>query len=447
MSAAPLPPFLPDSVEAFGNHVSTNIATWYMYCREAYEYIENTKASVAEAQDKALRSEHRTQALEMEIKHLKSSNDKLQGAREYQDEQLQKMTNRLIDALKERDQALTMSVPSPPQTVLTPTQTTESRLSTPSPIPAITTPIRISERLPDPEKFNGDRKDLRRFSSQIYEKMTVNRDRFPTPQSRMTYVTSRLMGQPYAQILPYIVKGICRLSDYEAILELLDRAFGDPNRVNNAQNELFRLRQGNKEFSTFFAEFQRLALEGEMSEESLPILLEQAINRELRAMLLHHEPPNRQYHDFARFLQNLENRRVYYENSYGPAPKSYAAVTKSRPIPASAPVLAPVSAPARSTGPSALPSTTPQARDPDAMDLGYQRRWSSSPSTRYERGECFRCGSSSHLVRHCHLPDTRNMRTLGSARGRSPPSPAHRSSSPKSSSPAQSPPPKEKSLV
>jgi len=119
--------------------------------------------------------------------------------------------------------------------------------------------------------------------------MTVNRDRFPTPQSRMTYVTSRLKGQPYAQILPYIVKGVCRLPDYEAILDLLDRAFGDPNRINNARNELFRLRQANKEFSTFFAEFQRLALEGEMSEDSLPVLLEQAINRELRAMLLHHD--------------------------------------------------------------------------------------------------------------------------------------------------------------
>jgi hypothetical protein len=52
----------------------------------------------------------------------------------------------------------------------------------------------------------------------------------------------------------------------------IDRTFGYPNRVNNARNELFRLRQANKDFGTFFAEFQRLALEGEMPEETLHIV-------------------------------------------------------------------------------------------------------------------------------------------------------------------------------
>ena len=94
----------------------------------------------------------------------------------------------------------------------------------------------------------------------------------------MTYVNNCLKGALYAQILPYIKKGICQLKDYEDILDILDRAFGDPNRVNNACNKLFRFRQNNKEFGLFFAEFQRLALEGEMPEETLSILLEQSIN-------------------------------------------------------------------------------------------------------------------------------------------------------------------------
>jgi hypothetical protein len=67
---------------------------------------------------------------------------------------------------------------------------------------------RLSERLSDPEKFKGDRKDLRRFVSQIHEKLNTNRDRFPTPRSRMAYVTNRLSSDPYAQILPYIKKGV-----------------------------------------------------------------------------------------------------------------------------------------------------------------------------------------------------------------------------------------------
>ncbi|XP_077660544.1 uncharacterized protein AFUA_3G09420 [Aspergillus fumigatus Af293] len=73
--------------------------------------------------------------------------------------------------------------------------------------------------------------------------------------------------------------------------------------------------QTNKEFGTFFAEFQRLALEGEMPEETLPTLLKQAISYELWSMLMHNQPPSQEYHQFARFLQELENcRRQYTTN-------------------------------------------------------------------------------------------------------------------------------------
>ena len=117
--------------------------------------------------------------------------------------------------------------------------------------------------------------------------MNINYDCFPTPQSRIIYVNNCLKGALYAQILPYIKKGICQLKDYKDILDILDQAFGDPNRVNNARNKLFRFQQNNKEFGLFFAEFQCLALEGEMPEETLSILLEQLINQELKGMLMY----------------------------------------------------------------------------------------------------------------------------------------------------------------
>ena len=142
----------------------------------------------------------------------------------------------------------------------------------------------------------------------------------------MAYVSNRLKGNAYAQILPYIRMGSCILDDYPDLLAKLEQAFGDPNRVNNARTALFKLRQTNQDFGTFFAEFQRLALEADMSEELLPTLLEQAISRELRGMLMHNEPPSREYHTFATFLQNLENRRRQYTAPTQPAPvgRTYA---------------------------------------------------------------------------------------------------------------------------
>jgi len=47
----------------------------------------------------------------------------------------------------------------------------------------------------------------------------------------MAYVTNRLKGKPYTQVLPYIKKGVYDLPNYTDILDLLDRAFGDPNRI------------------------------------------------------------------------------------------------------------------------------------------------------------------------------------------------------------------------
>ena len=198
---------------------------------------------------------------------------------------------------------------------------------------------------------------------------------------------------------------MCKLPNYEDILNLLDRAFGDPNRVNNARNDLFRLRQTHKDFSTFFAEFQRLALEGEMSEDALPTLLEQAISRELRGMLMHNEPPSREYHQFASFLQDLENRRRHYETAPSHTLRSYTAATR--------PAI-PTANPRQKLTNQPIPpqlQTPIKSHDPDTMDTSALR-------TRKARGECFRYSSSSYHVRDCPHPDNRLGKTMGPTQGR-----------------------------
>lgn len=411
MPPAPRPPFLPQSLEEFTEHVANHQSEWFEYCRRAYEFIEASDAAQAEAIEKAHHAGLKLEALQLEYDRLKEAYTRGQGIRDYQKEQLQEMQQRCIDALKERDQALALAAPTvnTPQSspALAREPAAEAPVATalgapPAPDSLSTGSARLSERLPDPDKFEGDRKDLRRFISQIHGKMKANRDRFPTPQSRMTYVTNRLKGAPYDQVLPYIREGTCQLKDYDQILDILDRAFGDPNRVNNARNELFRLRQTNREFGAFFAEFQRLALEGEMSEDALPTLLEQAINRELRGMLMHNEPPSREYHQFANFLQDLENRRRHYEtvhvNTRSPTNRSTSANRLA------SPASGPRAQQARYTTP--IPEKTQPSLNPDAMDLSAARRFTGA---RKERGECFRCGSKEHRIRYCPHPDGRPM--------------------------------------
>ena len=63
--------------------------------------------------------------------------------------------------------------------------------------------------------------------------MVANLDRYTTPQQRMVYVCSRLTGAAYSQILPYLKEGIITLRDYKDILNTLETAFGDLNRIAN----------------------------------------------------------------------------------------------------------------------------------------------------------------------------------------------------------------------
>jgi hypothetical protein len=88
----------------------------------------------------------------------------------------------------------------------------------------------------------------------------------------------------------------------------LENAFENSDRVQNAQNKLYQLKQKNLDFSTFFSEFQRLALEEKMPEDALAPLLFQGISREFQDMLLYSPTSSRKYKNYANHLQVLDNR-------------------------------------------------------------------------------------------------------------------------------------------
>ena len=395
----PEPPSTPDSAEALVAEVQRDPDAWLLYLRNNHQYLQSLEGRLSDA---------RTTEQELQISVAERD-----GIIRYQKEQLAADQRQITQLEVEKSHlaiAASPAVQTPREATALPLRATaEARADDPTRPPTPVTPPRsgtasLSEKIPDPKEFDGTRSDLRRFVQQIYGKMNANADRFPLATNRMTYVAGRLTGSAYALMLPKIQYGIPQFVDYPQMLEYLEQAFGDPDRAQNAQNKLFQLRQKNLDFSAYFSEFQRLALEGDMPESALTPLLFQGISRELQDMLLHNPPPSQEFSAYASHLQKLDNR---YRQHQQQVARNRQALPARTPLVSYASAVKPASSldtrDRRANSPRpAAPNTTPTY---ESMDLSSQK--TPIPNGRRERGECFRCGSKSHRVAHCPEPDTR----------------------------------------
>jgi len=73
---------------------------------------------------------------------------------------------------------------------------------------------------------------------------------FPDEQSKMRYAFNRLRGVALGHILRHVREdGEIGLEDLPAVIQLLEAAFGDPDRVATAKPKMRESKQKNCEFS------------------------------------------------------------------------------------------------------------------------------------------------------------------------------------------------------
>ena len=210
MATRPEPPANPDTPAELATHVGQHPENWMFYLRNMDGY-----AVALEEENAALRAA--TRAHEATTQTEITKRDAIIG---YQEKQLNErnleLNQKIVQLEVEKVQLLAAASPAvstPPTDLPAPKLPAEPLADTApgmlTPAPASRTgSTPISERLPDPEKFDGSREDLRRFTQQIYGKMTANADRFSTASSRLTYVAGRLTGKAYQLMLPKIAYGL-----------------------------------------------------------------------------------------------------------------------------------------------------------------------------------------------------------------------------------------------
>ena len=82
-----------------------------------------------------------------------------------------------------------------------------------------------------------------------------------------------------------------KLENLEALITKLQAAFGDCDRRATAEKKLLTLKQTNKDFPSFYAEFTRYAADTDLDDHARRLLMRNALCYELKADLVGQAEP------------------------------------------------------------------------------------------------------------------------------------------------------------
>jgi hypothetical protein len=116
--------------------------------------------------------------------------------------------------------------------------------------------------LPDPEKFNGQTYKFDTWLSSIKAKLRVDGDVISDATARFYYVYLNLESHVQAIVLPQLSTAEDNSAyDYTTILDQLVRVYDNPNKVLEAEDKLYALKQGTDSLPAFIAKFERVLYE------------------------------------------------------------------------------------------------------------------------------------------------------------------------------------------
>jgi hypothetical protein len=266
-----------------------------------------------------------------------------------------------------------------------------------------------SQKIKDPEFFEGDRTQYDDWKLSVHLKLSGNSDHFHTEQQKLAYVLGLLRGNARAQMRSFVdsTSGEIQINNLPNFFLHLDRAFGDPDRRGTAQTKLRALRQKNQPFATYYAEFSRLAVDTGYNDVAKKAELLTGLSQELRTLLVNQDYELLSFEDTVTLCQRLDVRQRIFQSQQSSnvlprARNAAASYVQSRfftaPVPNTTPRQALATAPEVSAATSASDGTVP-------MDLSAGRPrgriTEEEKQRRRDAGLCLYCAGEGHLARNC----------------------------------------------
>ena len=125
-----------------------------------------------------------------------------------------------------------------------------------------------AKKIADSDRFDGAREKLKVFKDQLMLKTSGNADHFTNTQHKLRYAYQFLTGKAQRTMRIHLRRTTdpansketyeIAFDTFAAFLTALDRHFGDPDEKHTASIALDKLRQSNREFGAYYADFQEL---------------------------------------------------------------------------------------------------------------------------------------------------------------------------------------------
>ena len=255
--------------------------------------------------------------------------------------------------------------------------------------PAESSPRDRAEKIADPDKFDGTREKLKAFKDQLLLKTSGNPARFPNVQHKLRYAFQFLTGKAQRTMRIHLKRSTdtdgeetyeILFTTFAEFLTALDRHFGDPDEKHTAAMALDKLRQNNREFGAYYADFQELMDTLDHTDDtSRRHALTRGLSHEMqKALAISPAPTTEGFDQYVKRLNELDCRLRALQSRTHQQPRG--------------PVHTPTPGPTTATGTDAGP-----------MDLSATkgRISKAEKARRRAQGLCMYCGGTGHFAAQC----------------------------------------------